>query len=494
MTPPLRDLIRRLRGPLATAVLGVMALGLLLTALSAGGVSTLSLASSRAMVSPDGPATSEPTSTPTDDPTGVPTDEPTGGPTAEPTPVPVPASAPIRLAQANLKMGLTVPKFQADVATVFAQQPDFVTYNEVAHRQDAVLAPSGYAIYRTPGAYTGEDPVVWNTSRWTELASGTTMLSNRHGRTKWQKYDWGIRYANWVTLESSAGQVVSVIAAHLAPKTKITDGLLEPSLRRLGALATQLNAQGPVMIGGDFNVNYKAVAEYPRDLIDSLGLVPTYDVLGSALPTGDYRNSTIDYVFLRSASQFQVQDQSVTDLNSDHRLLVADVALTGAAASAFVPGTVVSDPRTSPRVVLTKVKEVLAKAPAGASIHLVSRQLSGDGMFKAIAAAHKRGVHVQVLTGRRSLTHVERKLARLLGTKVRKKSWAVSRPAAWKRFGLPAAAVLASVSGGTPAIRVDLSRALVPLSTLHSMRAEITTTKSDYDALFRTFMRAAHSS
>ena len=38
---------------------------------------------------------------------------------------------------------------------------------------------------------------------------------------------WGIRYANWVTLQGTDGQVISVISAHLPPENEFTIGLQE---------------------------------------------------------------------------------------------------------------------------------------------------------------------------------------------------------------------------------------------------------------------------
>src|SRR5215207_3641603 len=54
----------------------------------------------------------------------------------------------ITMIQANIYTGLSPERFQADVREVLAVQPDFVTYNEVPFRNDAVMAPDGYAIYR----------------------------------------------------------------------------------------------------------------------------------------------------------------------------------------------------------------------------------------------------------------------------------------------------------------------------------------------------------
>ena len=120
---------------------------------------------------------------------------------------------------------------------MLAGHPDFITYNEVPFRQDSVLAPPpGYAMWRTPGQYQGETPVAWRADEWIDIAHGTQRLSNRKGRLKGQHVDWGIRYANWVTLRSLDGRTISVISAHLAPVNSITAGLQPREVRHLGNL------------------------------------------------------------------------------------------------------------------------------------------------------------------------------------------------------------------------------------------------------------------
>ena len=106
------------------------------------------------------------------------------------------------------------------MATVLSNQPDFITYNEVPFRPDAILAPPGYALFRTPGQYTGETPVAWRTDSWTAINQGTTTVSYKKGQLPGQKVEWGIRYANWVTLQGIDGHVISVISAHLAPRQR----------------------------------------------------------------------------------------------------------------------------------------------------------------------------------------------------------------------------------------------------------------------------------
>ena len=132
--------------------------------------------------------------------------------------LPPPAPGVIRITEANLLSGQPAPDFQSDVATVLSNQPDFIAYNEVPYRLDSFLAPPGYALWRTPGQYTGETPVAWRTDKWTAINQGTTTVSYKEGKLPGQKVEWGIRYANWVTLQGVDGHVISVISAHLASR------------------------------------------------------------------------------------------------------------------------------------------------------------------------------------------------------------------------------------------------------------------------------------
>jgi len=395
---------------------------------------------------------------------------------------------PVRIVQGNMESPQSVAHFQADVRKLLAQKPDFITYNEVAYRKDGVLAPGSYRLFRTPGKYTGENPVAWDSSKWTPLRTGTYMISNSTRKTAKQKVQLGMRYASWATLQNSAGQVVSVVSAHTAPDTPPVNNLLPSSVRRIGALVSTLAASGPVVVGGDFNVQYNG-AKYKAAGFGQAGLTPTWAVTGKTLPTGDHLGATIDYLFLHNASQFTVAAQRTVEINSDHDLVVADLGLATGSSPTFVPGTIANNPRTAPSAAVRPLLTALNRAPKGASVHLVSRHLYGPAIRRAIEGAHARGVNIQLITGDARPTALEKRYARMLGTNVRAKSWAVNRPKAWKSAKLPAAGVLASESAGTPAVRVALSRALLPRNQRLPMKAWVSTNKASYDTLFVKFFK-----
>jgi endonuclease/exonuclease/phosphatase family metal-dependent hydrolase len=403
----------------------------------------------------------------------------------------------IRITQANLLSGQPVADFQADVATVLSNQPDFVTYNEVPYRHDSVLAPPGYALFRTPGQYTGETPVAWRTDRWTAINAGTTMVSYKRGKLPGQKVEWGIRYANWVTLQGIDGHVISVISAHLAPDSEITHGLQEVGITNLGILANQLAAYGPVLMAGDMNFQYNGAIQYPRALLTSYGFTPTYDVLGSYFPTGDHRGATIDYIFLKQASQFTVLGQYNQELNSDHDAVSADLTFTDAPTGvpvSFAPGTYTNVPsgtRGARRVVLDLLVKAVENTPTGASIHLTTAKLGDNPLTRALKAAVERGVHVQIVTRRNHPSAQEMSLQALLGDKVWKKYWAVNCDedcrAIESRGKLPQTRLLISQSGVTTALRIDADGPAVFSAAKTLTTAQVWTSQATYDGAFKRF-------
>lgn len=399
----------------------------------------------------------------------------------------------IRLVQANLRIGTPVRKFQADVRHVLGTRPDFVTYNEVAHRHDSVLAPGKYDLWRAGGDYQGETAVAWDSTRWRPLAHGDTVISWKKGKPAGQNFSWGVRYANWVTLRSTWGTTVSVIAAHFAPDTKYTRNLTKPSARKLGALAAKLGKRGPVLIGGDLNVGYHS-KNFPRGIFRQHRIVSTYDVLQKrAITSGS--NVTIDYLMARGVSRYAIGHQFTLKLNSDHNAVGADFAPvpTNVTSSRvrFGNGTVMSEPdggTAGRKVIIRTAIKAIRSAPKGSSIHLATRQLNAPSIASSLAAARRRGVNVQLLTGEATQTPAESALARQLGTDVDKKNWAVNRPGALDK--LPATALLISRSGATPAFRLSAGVSLIQASTRGTHRATMSTTTSAYDALFRPFFAA----
>ena len=399
----------------------------------------------------------------------------------------------IRLVQANVKSGMSVAKTTPDINKVYAQQPDFITFNEVSGRSDAMLTRPGYALQRTPGTYTGATAVAWDTTRWTKIASGTYQVSNMRGKTKKQKIEWGIRYANWVTVRNNAdGRTMSVVAVHVSPIDKYTQGITIPSYQRVAALAKTLSAHGPVVMAGDFNVNYHSKA-YPRAEIASLGLVNVFDLWGSAPATHD-SGAVIDHVYLyKGDSLLPVTNLVTMPLNSDHRLLMVDLGTVAARVGAFSPGAVANS-KSRRAAAMKMFQTALNHAPKGSALHLATKTLpaNANAVYKAIKKARARGVNVQIISGNAKANTMDRKLTKLLGTKKKHKNWAL-RQKNWGKFHLPKALVLASTTGGTSAVRIDFNRPWVwkqqkKVGSVALIRSDL----GSYDLMFDRYFKAVH--
>lgn len=403
--------------------------------------------------------------------TGAPQTETTPPPPVPPAPEETPVPETLRIAQANIKTGMAVKKFSADVANVMAQQPDFITFNEVHHRSDDLVVPpgSGYAMWRdTANRYRAETPVAWRTDRWMPLEQGTHMLSNWRGVPKGKKVELGRRFANWVTLTSTEGRVVSVVSVHLAPETKGMPDLRRPGVSRLVTLVNGLAAKGPVLVGGDFNFHYGAKA-YPADLLAAGKLEPTFATLGTVFATGTKRGATIDFVFTRGEGQLQATGHYPVDLYSDHRAVVADMAWT-----VDLPVTtfrITSNPNgtlAERRAAARELRRTVVQTPAGGRLEVHAADLRHVGLFRALRAAASRGVRVDFVTRTKKLTKREKKLRKHLRARNTAKGSTFKRcgkacRTKWRASGAAQGTILVTPSGlSQPTLRVDVSRKLNP--------------------------------
>ena len=374
----------------------------------------------------------------------------------------------ITFVTANMRSPQDPKPFQQDAAEVMAQHPDLITWNEVGFRQDMFLAPSGYALWRlTTNQYTKHNAVAWKTDVWHEVAQGTKRISNYPTKPPGKSTLLGLRYANWVSLESVDGRRLSIVSTHVSPSFKDAHGnwvdLLRPSVRRIGSLVEDLSRQGPVLVGGDYNVNYVS-GRYPRDLLDRAKMRPTYDLLGTHFPTGDHHGGTIDYVFVRGKGKLQVDWHRPVELNSDHDAVVSGLSWTTPPPEP--PDTVVSNQPdgTAPErtAVLRTLRQHLADTTAGETIHLATRGLSLRLVARALRKADARGVRVQVTTLSPRLTFRERSLVRTLDTRG---SWLRRCQDACRtqwQADEPPSLLLVSDASGDGKVRIDASRRLSP--------------------------------
>lgn len=371
----------------------------------------------------------------------------------------------VTMIHANIKSSLSVERFQADVRKVLSGRPDFVTYNEVPLRVDSVLAPDGYDIHRSKkNRYTAAAPVVWRTDRWTLVDSGTFRISNYREIPRGRNIRLGLRFANWVTLSSGERQV-SVVSTHVAPLDKNMPDLLRPSVRRIGALVEQLAPQGPVLVGGDFNVHYKS-GRYPRDLLTEAGMAPTYDTLQSYFATGDHQGATIDYVFNRGADNLAAQQHRPMELRSDHDAVVAGLGWLRDAPSDTQ--RINSDPAgdsDARRLAVAALARAVEATEPGQSLDVVGTGLTLRVVFRRLRAAVQRGVEVDYLTRSPDLTRRERRLARVVETAGGESSVAQCRDEcarAWRQENMARTFVMVRDLDGRAVQRIDANRVLNP--------------------------------
>ena len=393
---------------------------------------------------------------------------------------PEPPVSDITMVQANIYTGLTVERFQADVRTVLSLAPDFVTYNEVPFRNDAVMAPEGYDIYRSMrNRFTAATPVAWREDRWQAIDQGTYRISDWRGKPPGRQVELGRRFANWVTLQDTDGRVVSVVSVHVAPVVRGMPDLLRPSVTRLGKLVDQLAPSGPVLVGGDFNVHYKS-GRYPRDILSAHGLVPTFDVMGSFFPTGDHQGATIDYVFDRGVDALTPDNQYAVELKSDHDAVVAGLSWTTDLPSETV--VVTNDPRgdvTGQRAALESILDGLRSAQPGTVVELATYRLELPAVVRQLSRALDRGVHVRVSTASDARTKPERRLGRILASHGDPHSWlrrcGASCRTTWRDAGVPRGFMMVSDPDGTWKARYDASRKLAPVLVEKLSRVRIST-------------------
>lgn len=412
----------------------------------------------------------------------------------EPTDPPVPAG--LTMVQANIKEGMPLTRTRADVATVTGVEPDFITYNEVSFRDDALLAPEGYALHReTRNRYTASSPLAWRTDRWAALATGTFRISNYRHVPNGRKTKLGLRFANWATLQGVDGRVVSVVSVHFSPRFRHAGrehDLIPHSARRLSVLVDRLAASGPVLVGGDLNVPING-ARYPRATFDGVGLRASYDLLGTSFPTHT-TNAAIDYVLVRGEEQLEAVHHAPLPLNSDHHAVVAGLAWT---VDAPVQVEVVrNDPagdRRTQRAVLRTIARNITQAPEGSVVEVATVRLAERVVLRRLRAAINRGVKVRVMVRGKKRNVLERRLRRVIRTSDRKgnrfracKKACVKK---WRTSGLPNGMVVVTGAGEDEGVRLDVSRRLGPALVQRRSRVTVHTGPQSLDEgvrLFRT--------
>jgi endonuclease/exonuclease/phosphatase (EEP) superfamily protein YafD len=389
-------------------------------------------------------------------------------------------SATVTMVQANIYTKLDPAPFQRDVGTVMSVAPDVISYNEVPFRQDELLAPEGYELYRDmSNRFTAATPVAWRTDRWTPVATGNQWVSNWRGRPPGKEVELGRRTANWVTLQSVDGRVINVVSVHIAPPTRGMPDLLRRSIKSLNVLVEKLAPSGPVLVGGDFNVHY-ASGRYPRDLLDAGQLAPTFDLLGAHFPTGDHFGHTIDYLFSRGGDQLTATDQYPMELRSDHDAVVGEYTwLVDAPTTISTVRNTPDGTKPEKRAVVTALTSAIGAAEPGATVALRTPVFDLRGVRLALTRALERGVHVQVMTANDAPTRRERVLSRAVDAHGDPRSWVQACGGgclpSWREAGMPRSLLMVSDSAGEWTTRYDVSRMIVSDLTTLTSRVKVQT-------------------
>ena len=287
----------------------------------------------------------------------------------------------VRVAHANIKVSLPLGTFNADLDQTLGMGPDLVSLNEVARRSDRDLERRGYQLYRAPNRGDDGSAVMWRTDRWTRVDAGRVERVAR-GPQKWD-YDRG---ATWVTMQSAgveAGEgtdpgsdLVSMVSLHhminprkYGPDKPLRQLLYREGLEKVQALVTRLSATGPVVVAGDFNSQYSDNDPWgPRTMLGAIGMKSTFDQLGKE--TTHDGGGTIDYLFYQSSVATPTR-QWVRNLNSDHRLVIADLAI-GASSSGdrnAAPASYAGDDEVRRRLMQVKLSPATPGYPTMSAEH-----------------------------------------------------------------------------------------------------------------------------
>lgn len=241
----------------------------------------------------------------------------------------------VRIAHANLLTSMSDALYGEDLRKMVSYAPDFITLNEVYSRTDRQITPPGYTSVRGVHERDAKEvAVAWRHDRWEMITKGSVLAADTQLR-------WARRYLSWAMLRDDSGRVVSVVSTHALtnPYPKPRRQVAAKYVATMNSLVNVLGSYGAVIVAGDVNVHY------PRDVRDQYPFTPylgfkgsllhsTYQLLGNTLVTGD-RGATLNWIFTRKPGPLTARRHASYELNSDHRLVVADFDLprpgTGAA-------------------------------------------------------------------------------------------------------------------------------------------------------------------
>ncbi len=249
------------------------------------------------------------------------------------------ASSEVITAVANIPNRISAGNFSRSMSAMVANEPDFITLNEIGGRSLEALqaAAPGYAVYRGGARLTGpgaasqslNNAVLWRTDGYELVTQGRLLVvDDDRGYHNGNRFLWD-RYATWVTVRNLVdGQLTSVISTHMPtnpakfprqwgnpPMTRVQLSAL--GMDRLAALAGQLALQGRVLLAGDMNShpNQGAWAAAPKMAKAGYGFTKDRGVM-----------------YLFHSNQATVPSSRQLSISSDHPALLTTVLYGDASA------------------------------------------------------------------------------------------------------------------------------------------------------------------
>lgn len=266
------------------------------------------------------------------------------------------ARDPIRVTQANIRLGLPWRKAHSDLSHLVVPGTDIVGLNEagpsrVRDIQQWISTQPGWHYYAPPttlSRYQTDDTIAWNDANLSLIRAGSVYGSP----SRTPKFRITSRWITWAEFEHKPTHTkLFYLQTHDDPGSEhhgqpaspvvVRDDLTY--LDRLRSLAGQFARSGLVIVGGDWNVDARAdeqvgSPDLPYGVLSGGGsgpLLTSYQALGFTIPpTSPGSHRWIDYLsiwnrFRPGAPTLRfVAQYTRTHVYSDHNPLIADLTLT----------------------------------------------------------------------------------------------------------------------------------------------------------------------
>lgn len=396
--------------------------------------------------------------------------------------------------------------------TMGADVGGFQEFSPPSHRETLIeLAKKHDWGWSMPSDGTGSAtiPIVWNRKRFL-MVPGSETTTRVHGSLG---PGYPARHINTVKLrELATGKVFGIINTHAIanasydalPHDRKGDSSRTPYLRlhikMLKRAILEMHATTEHVVAvGDLNVNYNAdrrrdrrVAGFPTRVLG--GLVLFNMPVGEGSRTGT--KSLLDYnmsVKPEKGSGFvPLRSWIHRGFHSDHQAVVAQYR----PVDLFATGPVINAPhgnKAARTQVLERMTRVVRDTESGASLRLVTPELTYPPLYRALRDASYRGVAVKVIADARTASAYTTALTSVLGTDTAQPSWIklCSGTCGSSKGALQPNFVLADKTGGATALTFQASGTAAKTAKNSWNDAFIATDPSLYAGFLDAFDRMA---